>query len=340
MLLYRHTKGNKRNLERKEKIMKNTVKTNTKANVKKNSKNSLKSNKTFIAAVSAAVTAVTMTAGLALTVAIVSPAEKTTPQAAVTTTVTQAPKAVVPAEAAVKPLKIDNTAKAVSNNNSKAKAILNETKTAEPEQKTAPVVQQETAPAAQQQAAPAAQQQAAPVVQQQAAPAVQQQAAPVVEQKAAPVVEQKAAPVVEQKAAPAVEQNTETPKSGTPVIPQGEVNDWKTHDAKDGFPIGTFFNGNSTLNVVKLDNANYSITVTEITGLNTANVYDIKAVANGSKMIYKNAVKNAVVFDADGHVAESQFIDNAHNGTFDASDAGYTWVDTEGTTIFVPWFGY
>ena len=316
MLLYRHTKGNKRNLERKEKIMKNTVKTNTKANVKKNSKNSLKSNKTFIAAVSAAVTAVTMTAGLALTVAIVSPAEKTTPQAAVTTTVTQAPKAVVPAEAAVKPLKIDNTAKAVSNNNAKAKAILNETKTAEPEQKTAPVVQQETAPAAQQQAAPAAQQQAAPAVQQQAAP------------------------VVEQKAAPAVEQNTETPKSGTPVIPQGEVNDWKTHDAKDGFPIGTFFNGNSTLNVVKLDNANYSITVTEITGLNTANVYDIKAVANGSKMIYKNAVKNAVVFDADGHVAESQFIDNAHNGTFDASDAGYTWVDTEGTTIFVPWFGY
>ena len=304
--------------------MKNTVKTNTKANVKKNSKNSLKSNKTFIAAVSAAVTAVTMTAGLALTVAIVSPAEKTTPQAAVTTTVTQAPKAVVPAEAAVKPLKIDNTAKAVSNNNAKAKAILNETKTAEPEQKTAPVVQQETAPAVQQQAAPVVQQQATPTVQQQAAPAVQQQAAP----------------VVEQKAAPAVEQNTETPKSGTPVIPQGEVNDWKTHDAKDGFPIGTFFNGNSTLNVVKLDNANYSITVTEITGLNTANVYDIKAVANGSKMIYKNAVKNAVVFDADGHVAESQFIDNAHNGTFDASDAGYTWVDTEGTTIFVPWFGY
>ena len=316
MLLYRHTKGNKRNLERKEKIMKNTVKTNTKTNVKKNSKNSLKSNKTFIAAVSAAVTAVTMTAGLALTVAIVSPAEKTTPQAAVTTTVTQAPKAVVPAEAAVKPLKIDNTAKAVSNNNSKAKAILNETKTAEPEQKTAPVVQQETAPA------------------------VQQQAAPVVQQQATPAVQQQAAPVVEQKAAPAVEQNTETPKSGTPVIPQGEVNDWKTHDAKDGFPIGTFFNGNSTLNVVKLDNANYSITVTEITGLNTANVYDIKAVANGSKMIYKNAVKNAVVFDADGHVAESQFIDNAHNGTFDASDAGYTWVDTEGTTIFVPWFGY
>ena len=332
MLLYRHTKGNKRNLERKEKIMKNTVKTNTKANVKKNSKNSLKSNKTFIAAVSAAVTAVTMTAGLALTVAIVSPAEKTTPQAAVTTTVTQAPKAVVPAEAAVKPLKIDNTAKAVSNNNAKAKAILNETNTAEPEQKTAPVVQQETAPAVQQQAAP--------IVQQQAAPAVQQQATPAVQQQAAPVVEQKAAPVVEQKAAPAVEQNTETPKSGTPVIPQGEVNDWKTHDAKDGFPIGTFFNGNSTLNVVKLDNANYSITVTEITGLNTANVYDIKAVANGSKMIYKNAVKNAVVFDADGHVAESQFIDNAHNGTFDASDAGYTWVDTEGTTIFVPWFGY
>ena len=316
MLLYRHTKGNKRNLERKEKIMKNTVKTNTKANVKKNSKNSLKSNKTFIAAVSAAVTAVTMTAGLALTVAIVSPAEKTTPQAAVTTTVTQAPKAVVPAEAAVKPLKIDNTAKAVSNNNAKAKAILNETKTAEPEQKTAPDVQQETAPA------------------------VQQQAAPVVQQQATPAVQQQAAPVVEQKAAPAVEQNTETPKSGTPVIPQGEVNDWKTHDAKDGFPIGTFFNGNSTLNVVKLDNANYSITVTEITGLNTANVYDIKAVANGSKMIYKNAVKNAVVFDADGHVAESQFIDNAHNGTFDASDAGYTWVDTEGTTIFVPWFGY
>ncbi len=332
MLLYRHTKGNKRNLERKEKIMKNTVKTNTKTNVKKNSKNSLKSNKTLIAAVSAAVTAVTMTAGLALTVAIVSPAKKTTPQAAVTTTVTQAPKAVVPAEAAVKPLKIDNTAKAVSNNNAKAKAILNETKTAEPEQKTAPVVQQETAPAVQQQAAP--------VVQQQAAPAVQQQATPAVQQQAAPVVEQKSAPVVEQKAVPAVEQNTETPKSGTPVIPQGEVNDWKTHDAKDGFPIGTFFNGNSTLNVVKLDNANYSITVTEITGLNTANVYDIKAVANGSKMIYKNAVKNAVVFDADGHVAESQFIDNAHNGTFDASDAGYTWVDTEGTTIFVPWFGY
>lgn len=326
--------------------MNNTVNTNKKANAKATAKkNSLKTNKAFIAAISAAVTAVTMTAGLALTVAIVSPAEKTAPQTAVTapaaqTTVNPAEAAVKPA---VKPVVIDNNAAKAAADNNTAKAILNKTQTAEPEKKEAPAAQQ-TAPV--QTAAPAAQQ-AAPV--QTAAPAAQQtapaQTAAPAAQQAAPA--QTAAPAVQQTApvqtaAPAAEKK-EAPKAqktGTPVIPQGEVNDWKTHDAKDGFPIGTFFNGNSTLNVVKLDDANYRITVTKITGLDTAEVYDINAVANGSKMFYKNGVKNAVVFDADGHVAESSFIDNAHNGTFDASDAGYTWVDTEGTTIFVPWFGY
>ena len=34
------------------------------------------------------------------------------------------------------------------------------------------------------------------------------------------------------------------------------------HDAKDGFPIGSYFNGQKVLDVAKLDNTNYSVTVT------------------------------------------------------------------------------
>ena len=157
------------------------------------------------------------------------------------------------------------------------------------------------------------------------------------EDKAAPAAEQKAAPAAQQKAAPAVQQ------SGTPVIPEGEINDWKVHNAKDGFPIGTYFgkaDNKSTLNVVKLDNVNYKITVTIPTGENTAEIYSISAYANGSKMYYNFAVKTSVEFDANGNVINSKAVSNTNQGTFDASDAGYTWIDTDGITVFIPWIGY
>ena len=137
-----------------------------------------------------------------------------------------------------------------------------------------------------------------------------------------------------QQAAPAQTQDNKL------YIPQGEVNDWKIHNAKDGFPIGSYFNGKSVLYVNKLDNANYAITVTIPNDDNTATVYNINAVANGSKMYYSYAAKSTVEYDANGNIVNAIVLDNNHQGTFDASDAGYTWVDTEGTTVFVPWIGY
>ncbi|SDB55067.1 Fic/DOC family protein [Ruminococcaceae bacterium FB2012] len=111
-------------------------------------------------------------------------------------------------------------------------------------------------------------------------------------------------------------------------------------DAKDGFPIGTYFKGDSTLTVEKNDNVYYTVTVKIPTGSNTALVYNIKAYANGSKMYYSNAAKTSVTYDAGGSITDTEVIDYAHEGTFDASDASYTWTDTEGTTVFVPWIGY
>ena len=174
----------------------------------------------------------------------------------------------------------------------------------------------------------------------QTAPAVKQ-SAPVVEQTA-PAVKQ-SAPVVEQSAQ-AVKQSAPAVQKSAPLyIPQGEVNDWKIHNAKDGFPIGDYFgknNANNILNVVKLSDADYIITVTVPTGDNTAFVYNIKASANGAKMYYSGAAKNAVTYDANGNIITSTLIDCAHSGTLDASDAGYTWADTEGTTVFIPWIGF
>ena len=158
-------------------------------------------------------------------------------------------------------------------------------------------------------------------------------------------VEKSAAPAVQQQAAPAAEQKTETAAKQEKIltVPEGEINDWKTHEAKDGFPVGTFFekvNNNSRLNVAMVNSYTYKITVTIVTGADTANVYDLTAIANGSKMYYKDGTKTEVVYNADGSVAESKLVDSTHNGTFDASDAGYTWVDTEGTKVFIPWIGY
>lgn len=193
--------------------------------------------------------------------------------------------------------------------------------------------------------------QQAPVQQQniQQAPVQQQdvQQAPVQQQdvQQAPVQQQniQQAPVQQQNIQQTpVQQQTvqQSAQDSKPVIPQGEVNDWKTHDAKDGFPIGSYFSGKSTLVVNKLDNVKYAITVTVPTGNNTAVVYNISAAANGSKMYYSGAVKSSVEYDANGNVVNTAVIDNNHKGTFDASDAGYTWADTEGTTVFVPWVGY
>ena len=186
---------------------------------------------------------------------------------------------------------------------------------------------EETTKAAVQQEAPVVEKQEAPVVQQQEAPAVQQQEAPVVQQQTAPVV-----------------QKQEDQYDKILTIPEGEVNDWKTHDAKTGFPIGQYLDRSQKkfLNVTKLDRCNYSITVKIITGENTADIYNISAVANGSKMYYTNAAKSEVVYAEDAvSVVESKIVSSGHSGTFDASDAGYTWVDSiDGTMVFVPWVGY
>ena len=218
------------------------------------------------------------------------------------------------------------------------------TQTAKETQKT--TVQQQAAPQAEQQETPQVEQQAAPQVEQQAAPQVEQQAAPQVEQQAAPQVEQQAAPQAEQQAAPQVKQQAAPQaeqQNKVLTVPQGEINDWKTHDAKDGFPIGTYFdknNANNTLNVSMVNSYTYSITITLATGENTATVYNITATANGSKMYYNSAAETSLVYDGNGSVIDSKIISNDHKGTFDASDAGYTWTDTQGTMIFTPWVGY
>ncbi|MBQ8107803.1 MAG: hypothetical protein IJ129_03545 [Ruminococcus sp.] len=284
--------------------MKNT--SNSKA---VNAKNVKKNSKAFTALVCATIASV-VAAGTAMMAVIVTPADNNT-QPAVSSVAVEAPKAEAP-EAQQEIKVVEQTAPAA-------------------EQKQAPVVEKKSEPVVEQ-AAPVVEQ-AAPVVEQQA-PVVQQQA-PVVQQQA-PVVQQQA-PVVQQQA-PATKQLT-----GTPVIPQGEVNDWKTHNAKDGFPIGSYIDGKSAqrvLNVVKLDDANYNITVTAPTSANTEEVYTIKAVANGSKMYYTNATKSTVTYDDNRNVIDNKVIENGHSGTFDASDAGYTWADSEGTSVFVPWIGY
>ena len=207
----------------------------------------------------------------------------------------------------------------------------------------APVVQKQEAPVVQKQTAPVVQQQEVPVVQQQEAPAVQQQTAPVIQKQEAPAVQQQTAPVIQKQEAPAV-QKQEDQYDKILTIPEGEINDWKTHDAKTGFPIGQYLDRSQKkfLNVTKLDRCNYSITVKIITGENTADIYNISAVANGSKMYYTNAAKSEVVYAEDAvSVVESKIVSSGHSGTFDASDAGYTWVDSiDGTMVFVPWVGY
>ena len=189
--------------------------------------------------------------------------------------------------------------------------------------------------------APAAQKQAVPEAQQQAVPEVQQQAVPEVQQQATPEVQQQAAPVVKQQTAPAASQDNSQNKPLT--IPEGEVNDWRTHDAKDGFPIGEFLDRSQSkhLFVTKLDDWRYSITVKVVTGEKTATVYNINAFANGNKMEYTDGTKCEVVYGDDLNIVQNNVVSSNHKGTFDASDAGYTWADsTDGTTIFVPWVGY
>lgn len=205
----------------------------------------------------------------------------------------------------------------------------------------APAAQKQTAPEAQQQAVPEAQKQAVPEVQQQVVPEVQQQTVPEVQQQATPEVQQQAAPVVKQQTAPAASQDNSQNKPLT--IPKGEVNDWKTHDAKDGFPIGEFLDRSQSkhLFVTKLDDWRYSITVKVVTGEKTATVYNINAFANGNKMEYTDGTKCEVVYGDDLNIVQNNVVSSNHKGTFDASDAGYTWVDnTDGTTVFVPWVGY
>ncbi len=342
--------------------MNNTVKTNREVktnkgeNVMKNTKNtkSAKNSKTVIAAVSALVTATTMAAGLAVMAAF-APANNTasTKPVPAVTTVSQAPKA----ENAQAAQAAQNVQKpAVKAETKDVKAVNNKMNANE-----ITPVQQQTAPAAAQQAAPVVTQQAAPVVTQQAAPVVTQQAAPAaVAQQPEAVNELGKHPgecgynyvnengkhpgecgynytAPEEKAAPAAQQ----PKLCT--VPEGQLNDWTIHNAKDGFPVGCYFgktNAKSTLNVVMVNSYTYSITVSISTGDNTADVYNITAIANGSKMEYSNASKSSVVYDANGNAAQTQLVDNNHKGTFDASDVGYTWVDNGTATVFVPWIGY
>lgn len=310
--------------------MSNTVRTNktVKGSTKKTNKNDLKTNKTLIAAVSASVAAVTLTAAIALTAVLVAPADKKEVNAPAAAAVTyQAPKTQTPAAPeAVK----TTTAKTTTNVTKEVAADNNQNKA------VAQTTAAQQAPA--QQADPAAQpQQQAPVSQPETAA---QPAAPA-ETKAQPAApaETKAQPAAQP--APAAE--TKTEKQGTPVIPQGEVNDWKTHDAKDGFPIGTFYDKadtHNTLNVVKLDNTNYKITIVQPTSELSATICNIDAEAHGAKMYYKSAVKTSVVYDTNHSITDSKVIEGTHEGTFDASDAGYTMTDTEGTTVFIPWVGY
>ena len=327
------------------------VRTNRGENVMRNTK-ATKNNKTMIAAISALVTATTMAAGLAVMAAF-APANKIenkAPAQAVTTT--EAPKTV-------------NAQSVQAAQNEHKTTVKSETKTPKaatkktvneiaPVQQTAPVVEQQTAPAVVEQQAPVVTQQAAPAVTQQAAPAVTQQQAETdkVNELGKHPGECGYGYVNENGKHPgecgygyvAPEQTT-APAQQTKLctVPEGQNNDWTVHNAKDGFPVGCYFgktNAKSTLNVVMVNSYTYTITVTVSTGDFTANVYNITAYANGSKMEYSGASKSAVVYDANGNVIETNFIDNGHKGTFDASDAGYTWIDTDGTTVFVPWIGY
>ena len=306
--------------------MKNTVNANRKAKA-----NTKKNEKAIIAAAAAIAAVFTMTAGIALTALIMSPSKSEVQRTALSAAAVQTPAD-----------NIRNSEETETQKTDDAKSMAVE-QTAQAVKQSAPVVEQ-TAPAVKQ-SAPAVEQTAQAV--KQSAPVVEQSAQAV--KQSAPVVQQ-TAPAVQQSA-PVVEQTAQAVKQSAPVvqksaplyIPQGEVNDWKIHNAKDGFPIGDYFgknNANNILNVVKLSDADYIITVTVPTGDNTAFVYNIKASANGAKMYYSGASKNAVTYDANGNIITSTLIDCAHSGTLDASDAGYTWTDTEGTTVFVPWIGF
>ena len=329
--------------------MSNTVRMNktVRGGAGKAHKNSLMSSKTFIAAASASITAVTMTAVIALTAAIVAPADKKEAAAPAAAAVTYQPsqtQAAAPEAAAAPAAK--TTAKSVKeagadNNRNEAVVQTAVTQKAPAKQETAAP---KAAPVQKETAAP----KAAPVQKETAAP----QTAPVQKETAAP----QTAPVQKETAAEtkkteaqtaaqpaAAEAKAEPAKQGTSVIPQGEVNDWKTHDAKDGFPIGTFYDKadtHNTLNVVKLDNTNYKITIVQPTSELSATIYNIDAEAHGAKMYYKSAVKTSVVYDVNHSITDSKVIEGTHEGTFDASDAGYTMIDTEGTMVFIPWVGY
>ncbi|MBR4555378.1 MAG: hypothetical protein IKO27_07275 [Ruminococcus sp.] len=293
--------------------MKNT-RTNKKA-VKKN-------NQQLIAGVAGVAAAAVMGAGLMFVAFSVSPSNKP---------VADTPVAV--------------SAEAAPTIKEKAAPIIKEKTAPAAEQKAEPAAEQKAEPAAEQKAEPAAEQKTAPAAEQQAEPTAEQQAAPAAEQKAEPAAEQKAEPAAEQKAEPAAEQQVEPAAEQEKIltVPEGEINDWKTHEAKDGFPVGTYFektNNNSTLNVTMVNSYTYKITVTIVTGDKTANVYDLTAIADGSRMFYENGTKTSVVYDDDHNVTESKLVDNTHKGAFDASDVGYTWEDSEGTTVFIPWIGY
>ena len=118
----------------------------------------------------------------------------------------------------------------------------------------------------------------------------------------------------------------------------------KTRNARDGFPVGAYTDSTRRifLRIVKLDFCKYSITITKHTGDNSATVYSISAVANGSKMDYSKGKKTDIVYgDTINDIVESTVVDCGHFGTFDVSDAGYTWTDSiEGTMDFVPWVGF
>ena len=313
--------------------MTNTTNTTKAAKVRK-------TNRKIVATVCAVIAATAMITGIAVFSASAKTIKSNTESSAVTASVqnttTQAQnKAEETTKAAVQqeaPVVQKQTAPVVQQQ--EAPAV---------QKQEAPVVQQQEAPTVQKQTAPVVQKQEAPVVQQQTAPVVQKQEAPVVQKQEAPVVQKQEAPVVQQQEAPAV-QKQEDQYDKILTIPEGEVNDWKTHDAKTGFPIGQYLDRSQKkfLNVTKLDRCNYSITVKIITGENTADIYNISAVANGSKMYYTNAAKSEVVYAEDAvSVVESKIVSSGHSGTFDASDAGYTWVDSiDGTMVFVPWVGY
>ena len=292
----------------------------------KNTSKVRKTNRKIVASVCAVIAATAMITGIAVFSASAKTIKNNTDSSSVST------------------VSVQNTKTQDQNNtNETKKADVQQQTVSEVKKQEAPVVQQQDAPAVQQQDAPAVQQQEAPAVQQQEAPVVQQQESPAVQQQDAPVVQQQTAPVVQQQTAPVVQQQ-EDQYDKILTIPEGEVNDWKTHDAKTGFPIGQYFDRSGTkfLNVTKLDRCNYSITVKIITGENTAAIYNISALANGSRMEYTNAVRSEVVYAEDAvSVVESKIVSNGHSGTFDASDAGYTWIDSiDGTMVFVPWVGY